>query len=277
MFQYLRRMHPRPPPRVQANGIMGPTRSYRAVFDSIVPQRFELVGEGQLELIGPGTYNPVTEPLIREPTRMNSQFASKSDRMKKEKGNSDDVKLWEGKYAGTQHLPKAPGSHGVQWPAGERTPPFFHVPFRPYPLESGAPKGRSPGLDQFYDLDSVGASPVALYGTMGVNVQRSPRRYIHLRVSPVPPRPRSSDPGSAGHLGPGSYTLERKGIGLKDPLRPSSCFMPNGNGKFRNVGLSYAEYLGVDLKVVAPTAGAGSRERRRGAMPSLSGALPKPG
>ena len=113
MFQYLRRMQPHPPPRVQANGIMGPTRSYRAVFDSVVPQRFELVGEGQLELIGPGTYSPVTEPLIREPTRMNSQFASKSDRMKKEKGNSDDVKLWEGKYAGTQHLPKAPGSHGV--------------------------------------------------------------------------------------------------------------------------------------------------------------------
>ena len=48
--------------------------------------------------------------------------------------------------------------------------------------------------------------------------------------------------------GPGTYTLQRNGIDIKDPLRPSSAFARGGNGKFNNVGGSYAEWMGIEVK-----------------------------
>lgn len=151
-----------------------------------------------------------------------------------------------------KHLPRAPGTHSAPWPHGERKPPFFHVPFKPYPLESGAPRGRSKGLDEFYDLDTTIASPIALFGTLGVNMVRSPRRYQPAFHSKVPSRPKSAATSSAGELGPGSYNLLRNGVDLKDPARPGSAFVRGSRGKFENVGGSYSEWLGIELKRPEP-------------------------
>ncbi len=88
-----------------------------------------------------------------------------------------------------------------------------------------------------------------------------------LLCCPLIARPRASLlPRPSGR----ADSLARRGIGLKDPARPSSCFMPSTRGKYQNVGGSYADYLGVDLDKVAPLPGAGSQERRRGAEPRLT-------
>ena len=145
----------------------------------------------------------------------------------------------------------------MPWAEGKRKPPFFHIPFKPYPLESGAPRGRSKGLDEFYDLND----------TMIDSMLRSPRKY-NMRDNMKPARPKSAELGSAGPLGPGSYTLDRSFMRGRpvDRGRPSAWARRDTGGKFKNVGLSYAEYLGVDLSKL-PEPGMGSVERRRGAEP----------
>lgn len=246
-----------------------PTRSCRDVFNSRTPQRPIVIYSAE---VGPGTYNPkpgagmpCLTPWLKEPLRQGSAFASKSQKTPEQKTLAADVEYAPPEAARMSNLPKAPGSAALKWPHGERKPPHFHVPFRAYPSQAGDPRGREKGLDLFYDLDAIAASPVALNGTLAVNMVRHPRRYATIG-SRVPARPRHSDPGSAGGLGPGSYTLSRDGISLKDPCRPSSAFIPGSRGKFDNVGGSYAEWLGIDLRKreAESEPGTGSRERRRG-------------
>jgi len=234
----------------------GPLRPLQVPFKSRVPQRgkaLEISSE-----VGPGTYTPRpghgcpgASAAIIDPLRQGSAFASKSKKAELKKGVTSDVDFAPAHVL--SHLPLAPGTHSATWPHGERKPPHFHVPFKPYPLEAGAPRGRSKGLDELYDLDATAASPVALFGTLGVNMVRSPRRYKAAFHSRVPSRPKSA--ATSGALGPGSYNLARGGVVLKDPKRPSSAFVRESRGKFANVGGSYnaySEWLGIELQRPEP-------------------------
>ena len=131
-----------------------------------------------------------------------------------------------------------PASQGLTWAQGVRKPPHFHVPFRPYPSMGGDPVGRSKGLDEWYNCDKTCASPVALHGTLAVNMRRTPRRYASTFKSnqPARPPPDKATGGSAGPLGPGSYPIDRSGIKVKEPKRPSSAFVRPSRGRFAGVG-----------------------------------------
>lgn len=135
---------------------------------------------------------------------------------------------------------RMPASQGLTWAQGERKPPHFHVPFRAYPSAGGAPRGRSKGLDKIYDLDQTIASPIALHGTLAVNMQRTPRKYASTFQSRVPARPAAaagrSLSGDVSAGGPGSVEIDRSGIKVKEPKRPSSAFARDSGGKMRNVG-----------------------------------------
>jgi len=246
-------------------------RDCRDVFASVAPQRQIFNESADAADVGPGSYDPILpRPWLVEPMRQGSQFASKSQRSmrKGEQPLGSDVGYPPASTTEMKYLPQAPGSSGISWQCGERKPPFFHVPSRAYPLASGAPRGRAQGLDRMYELDGITASPVGLNGALAANVMRSPRKYKNLRADHRPVRPRSADPGSAGHLGPGSYSLERQGVRLRDPNRASSSFSRSTNGKYERVGGSYAEWLGIDLRK-SEDPGAGSRERRRGECPRV--------
>jgi hypothetical protein len=137
----------------------------------------------------------------------------------------------------------APGSRSQGWGRGERKPPHFHVPFRAYPGLLGEPRGRDVGLDRFYNIDSTGATPIALNGTLEVNMRRHPRHYAATFKSKQPARPIRDLDAGAGFLGPGSYPTPKGCIQLKEPSRPSSAFIPFSGGMYAGVGGSYADYL----------------------------------
>lgn len=228
---------------------------YAFVFNSGVPQRAPPnMQPGQEpstgELIGPSTYTPKAstgQPFLKEwiqdPAREQSAFASKTQKSAMPRSLTADLDI--GKDFGARGSKvvrgSAPGSHGLGWAKGQRTPPFFHVPFRAYPLEGGEPRGRDIGLDIFYEIDTVSCSPIALNATLAVNVERSQRRYSSTFRSKQPARPNADNRGGSGELGPGSYTLHRSlrsSIKLLEPDRPSGWSIPYSGGKFRNVGES---------------------------------------
>ena len=228
----------------------GPLRPLQVPFKSRVPQRpKQNVGPE----LGPGAYSPKpgqgcpgAASEIIDPQRQSQAFASKSKKAALKKPPGADVDWPPAHVAEMRHLPRGPGSHPFAWPHGERKPPFFHVPFKAYPGLCGEPRGRSKGLDEIYDNDATGATPIGLNGTMGVNMKRSPRRYS-IMSSKVPARPKAADLGSAGELGPGWYNLARNGIDLKDPQRPSSAFVKASKGMYEGVGGSYSDWLGILL------------------------------
>jgi len=234
----------------------GSNRPYQAVFKSRSVQRPALCIDPER---GPGMYSPKPgygipkeAAAIFDPLRQGSAFASKSKKAEIRPSTAANVPFAPDEALQLRHLPRAPGTHSAPWAKGERKPPFFHVPFKPYPLENGAPIGRSPGLDQFYELDHIGASPVALFGTMTVNMSRSPRRYSVMKTKTKVVRGQPMYKSGAGNLGPGQYNIPRNGIDLKDPLRPSSAFARIGKGKFEGVGGSYAEWMGIEVKPPKP-------------------------
>jgi hypothetical protein len=106
----------------------------------------------------------------------------------------------------------APGSRSQGWGRGERKPPHFHVPFRAYPGLLGEPRGRDVGLDRFYNIDSTGATPIALNGTLEVNMRRHPRHYAATFKSKQPARPIRDLDAGAGFLGPGRLISDPKGL-----------------------------------------------------------------
>ena len=79
-----------------------------------------------------------------------------------------------------------PGSDGRKWGKDARKPPHFHIPFRAYPFEGGEPRGREKGLDTFYEVDAVSASPSALHATLAVNMKRTPLTYAPVFKSRLP-------------------------------------------------------------------------------------------
>ena len=191
--------------------------------------------------IGPGTYDPrpgigqaTWKPWLNEPTRMTYSFASRSAKSPLKKPLTADLTHKQVPMSVTQGA--MPASRGLTWPAQERKPPHFHVPFRAYPSAGGTPRGRSKGLDEFYELDTTGATPVGLFGTLTVNMNRTSRVYASTFKSRQPSRPSPDCSGGSGTLGPGEYDLRRSGIALKDPSRPNSAFMRESRGKFANVG-----------------------------------------
>ena len=218
-------------------------------FASRLPQRGDATGKQPgcespcSPDVGPGAYdprpgigNPAYTPWLRDPMRMGSQFISRTQNRPTPAAITGKVNLTiTPKHIRTVYG-ASPSSRGHKWPNGERTPPHFHVPFRAYPCEGGEPRGRSIGLDTFYELDDTGATPVALFGTLTINMERTARVYASSFNSKQPSRPRAGSGSSAGPLGPGSYNLRRDGIDLKEPKRPSSAFIPQGRGRYVNVG-----------------------------------------
>jgi hypothetical protein len=227
-----------------------PTSSCRFVFHSRVPQRGSATGASQYAEspcppdVGPGAYDPkLVEPWLVEPERPGSAFASRTTKSKMERPLTAGVNML-GSDMGFASKDKLgllrsgmPNARGQSWPRGARKPPHFHVPFRPYPSAAGEPRGRSPGLDEFYELDLVQASPSALHGAFTANLNRTSRAYASTFKSKQPARPVASASAGAGFdLGPGAYNIDRSGIKLKDPYRPSSAFVRHSGGKFRGVG-----------------------------------------
>ena len=227
-----------------------------------------------LEEVGPGAYSPVPgvgtifwQPWIIEPAKMGSVFSSRTQKAAMPRPVTADIDVGGSDFGGAQSgfytslspsshthslsllYPQisdnlyrkvgcAPGSKAFTWPHGERKPPHFHVPFRPYPSLGGEPRGREIGLDTYYDLDRAAfASPVALPA-------RSASTCTAPHAStPRPSKRRAARPREAHRLthldnplGPGSYNIDRSGIKLKEPSRPSSAFIPYSGGKYKNVG-----------------------------------------
>ena len=90
----------------------------------------------------------------------------------------------------------APGAGGQRWGLSPRKPPHFHVASRPYSFGvSGEPRGRSEGLDLYYDQKR---------NTLDEHVSKSSRCYASA-FHAGPPRIQYHKPVS--DLGPGSYTL----------------------------------------------------------------------
>lgn len=230
-------------------------------FASRVPQRLDATGkqpgcESPCDAdVGPGTYTPrpgtgqpFLKPWIAPPQSfhgMSYSFISKTQKTPTPRSVTADVDLAANVPGGVSahHLQfvqgRMPASQGLTWPKGERKPPHFHVPFRAYPSASGAPRGRSKGLDTIYDLDQTIASPIALHGTLAVNMARTPRRYASTFRSRAPARPPAGGSprnfyGEASALA--SREAERGGIKIKEPKRPSSGFARDSGGKMRNVG-----------------------------------------
>ena len=177
--------------------------------------------------------------------RKGSTFASKTVKSPMPKPLTADIEVGEKVEfgVGAQYLKHVrgsmPASQGLTWAQGERKPPHFHVPFRAYPSAGGTPRGRSKGLDEFYDLDHSFASPLALHSTLAVNMHRTSRVYASTFKSRLPARPQPDSSGGSGALGPGSYTVDRihsSGIQLKEPKRASSAFARESRGRYHNVG-----------------------------------------
>lgn len=233
------------------------------VFASRCPQRLDATGKqpgcaSPCDVdVGPGTYSPrpgsgqpFLKPWITEPASrhgMSASFISRTEKTPTPRPITADVDLAADVPGGVSahHLRfthgRMPASEGLTWPHGERKPPHFHVPFRPYPSMGGAPRGRSKGLDMLYDLDHTSASPGALHGTLVVNMRRTPRKYASAFKSRVPARPSAGSShaaffGDDGGLGPGSIEVNRDGIKLKEPKRPSPAFRTDTGGRFHNVG-----------------------------------------
>jgi len=227
------------------------------IFASRVPQRGDASGKFPgaespcSNLVGPGSYSPSPgcghpfyTPWLREPLRKSGTFASKTQKTPLPRSLTADVDHGGDGGINARYLKRTqgdvPGSRAQAWPRGERKPPHFHVPFRAYPSMGGDPRGRSPGLDQFYELDTVVASrPGALHGTLTVNMERTARVYAPVFKSNAPVR--ANGPGSGGgdtseFLGPGAYNLDRSGIKIKEPRRHSSGFMRPTGGMYHNVG-----------------------------------------
>lgn len=218
------------------------------VFASRTPQRGDATGklpgcESPCSRdIGPGTYDllpgvghPFWQPWHIDPMRQQSSFISKTEKAKTPPPPTQNVDfLGDADVSVIQG--SMPASRGLTWTTGERKPPHFHVPFRAYPSNGGEPRGRSKGLDQWYDIDRVCASPLGLHGTLVVNMHRTPRRYASTFQSKQPSRPRPGSGGSAGALGPGSHDIDRSGIKIRDPKRPSPAFRPPDRGRYAGVG-----------------------------------------
>lgn len=227
------------------------TASCKNVFNSRTPQRLDATGKQPgLESpcsvhVGPGAYDckpgtgqPYYKPWLREPTRKTSAFASQTIKgalprpLTANLDHGGDFGI-SAKYL--RHLQgDVPGNKARTWPKGERKPPHFHVPFRAYPSMGGDPRGRSKGLDEFYELDNTIASPVALHGTLTVNMKRTARVYASTFRSKQIARPHPGPASSSESLGPGSYNIDR--TFLKESDRPSSAFSLSSGGKWRNVG-----------------------------------------
>lgn len=224
-----------------------------AVFVSRTKQRGDATGKqpGQESPcsrdVGPGTYDqhPVAclsscyQPWHIDPVRSGSTFLSKTEKTPQPRpltANVDFASLDVARREVDATLGSMPASRGLTWTSGERKPPHFHVPFRAYPSNGGEPRGRSRGLDEWYDLDHVCASPLGLHGTLGVNMVRTPRKYASTFNSKVPSRPRPGRGSGAGALGPGSIEVDRSGIKVRDPKRPSAAFRPIDRGRFAGVG-----------------------------------------
>ena len=230
---------------------MPPTYTCQYIFNSRSKQRGDASGQPAgtgsplSRDIGPGAYDPrpgwgqpYWRPWLNDPLRKGSAFASQTVKSKLPRpltAHVDCLADFGGNYDKFLHG-AAPGSRAQTWSRGERKPPHFHVPFRAYPLDNGEPRGRSPGLDQFYDLDSVRASPIALNGTLAVNMKHTDRKYASIFKSKVPARPSAAAHGGSGELGPGQYNVAKNTIRVKEPARPSSAFIAYSGGKFRNVG-----------------------------------------
>ena len=72
-------------------------------------------------------------------------------------------------------------------------------------------------------------------------MRRTPRKYASAFKSRVPARPSAGSShaaffGDDGGLGPGSIEVNRDGIKLKEPKRPSPAFRKDTGGRFHNVG-----------------------------------------
>lgn len=253
----------------EMHGHMRKSPSAEYIFNSQVAQRVKpgmLPGqeESTSNLVGPSTYNgfqaTIGQPFVREwitePKRKQSSFASKTEKNPLPRPLTADID--HGKDFGERGSRKttgcggAPGSRGLPWTQDLRKPPFFHIPFKAYPFEGGEPRGREPGLDKFYELDTVVASPLALTATMAINVERSQRKYSATFRSKLPARPITDARGGSGNLGPGSYTLHRRlrsSVQLTDPDRPSRWSIPYSGGKYRNVGLSHRDAFGDPMEM----------------------------
>ena len=223
----------------------------RWVFNSRTPQRGDASGKQPgaespcSRDIGPGTYDPrpgagqqCWQPWLNDPMRMGSAFASQAEKCPVPRPLTASVDHGGDFGISAKYLKQlqgdVPGSRAHSWPKGERKPPHFHVPFRAYPSLGGQPRGRSPGLDAFYDLDNAIASPVALHGTLTVNMSRTARVYASTFKSKQPSRPNPGAVGAGELLGPGSYNIDRTFLKASD--KPNSAFIRYSGGKFRNVG-----------------------------------------
>ena len=199
-------------------------------FASRSPQRMDATGKQPGcaspcdKDVGPGTYTPLPglghpfwQPWHSDPMRMGSSFVSKTVKAATPRPVTANVDFLADVDMSTVQT-SMPSSRGLTWPHGERKPPHFHVPFRAYPSTGGDPRGRSRGLDEWYELDEVGASPIALFGTLTVNMNRTPRKYSSTFNSKVPSRPSAKGATAAGALGPGSHQIDRSGIKVRPPL-----------------------------------------------------------
>ena len=241
------------PASAREAGRMQRNRTYRAVFNSKCPQRADATGRpaglaGPSPDIGPGAYDPrpgygqpFWKPWLNDPMKMNSTFASKTQKSPLPRPLTADINL----STGAEFLPRtnsaAPGSQASKWPQNPRKPPHFHPPFRAYPMDTGAPKGREKGLDEYYELDVVSASPTALHGTLAINMKRTNRLYASSFKSKAPQRFKHNTNMGAGALGPGSYPVDRTFLKASD--RPSTAFIPYSGGMWKGVGGSYEDWL----------------------------------
>lgn len=220
------------------------------IFNSNVPQRVPpglLPGQKKTcsELLGPGAYSPkpgvgqpFLVPWLKEPTRQQYAFSSRSAN----RGKMPVHPTAEVAVRGVDETDRgdklgriqAPGAHGRTWGKDERKPPHFHVPSRAYPLESGDPRGRDPGLDGFYD----DARTTLVYG-----MEHTSRRYASTFRSDVPARPSADASGGSGELGPGSYTCSYALLDRSLPSGPSPWGFSYSGGKFANVGSGWLDEM----------------------------------
>lgn len=147
-----------------------------------------------------------------------------------------------------------PGSKASPWGKNARKPPHFHIPFKPYPFIGGEPKGREKGLDEFYEVDKVAATPIGLHATLEVNMKRTNRKYHTVFRSKVPARPRSASTATPDDVGPGKYKTHEppegsvqlrhkyNAITLKEPSKPSPAFIPYSGGMYKGVGGVYEHH-----------------------------------
>ena len=251
-----------------------PTRdqpSYHAVLRSRTAQRAPppsaSLGPGSRSfersgaiILGPGSYTPKwsegghaaggrlgPEQWSIDPRRQNSSFKSQTQKGKLQRPLTADCNHGR-KYGVSANYIKwlqgdVPGAAGRQWGKDARRPPHTHIKSRAYPFEGGEPKGRDVGLDVFYEVDNVVASPIGLHATLAVNMKRTDRTYASSFRSKAPARPRTASQSTPDTLGPGSHnTNEYTAVVLKNPNVPSPWARPFSGGMMKGVGGVYEHH-----------------------------------